>query len=133
MSKSFIEIKNLSKEYKNTNSVIRVLKDINLKIESGKLIALVGPSGSGKSTFLHLLALLDKPNKGEIKILNPKTENLSENKKEKIIQENISIIFQDNNLLSDFSTIENVVIPLNIRENYSHSIKKHLKVLKQVN
>ena len=85
MSKSFIEIKNLSKEYKNTNSVIRVLRDINLKIESGKLIALVGPSGSGKSTFLHLLALLDKPNKGEIKIFGSKTENLSENNKNKII------------------------------------------------
>ena len=134
MSKSFIEIKNLSKEYKNTNSVIRVLRDINLKIESGKLIALVGPSGSGKSTFLHLLALLDKPNKGEIKIFGSKTENLSENNKNKIIQENISIIFQNNNLLSDFTALENVAIPLIIRNNtYSHSIKKASKILHQVN
>ena len=134
MSKSFIEIKNLSKEYKNTNSVIRVLRDINLKIESGKLIALVGPSGSGKSTFLHLLALLDKPNKGEIKIFGSKTENLSENNKNKIIQENISIIFQNNNLLSDFTALENVAIPLIIRNNtYSHSIKKASKILNQVN
>ena len=134
MSKSFIEIKNLRKEYKNTNSVIKVLRDINLKIESGKLIALVGPSGSGKSTFLHLLALLDKPNKGEIKIFGSKTENLSENNKNKIIQENISIIFQNNNLLSDFTALENVAIPLIIRNNtYSHSIKKASKILHQVN
>ncbi len=134
MSKSFIEIKNLRKEYKNTNSVIRVLRDINLKIESGKLIALVGPSGSGKSTFLHLLALLDKPNKGEIKIFGSKTENLTENNKNKIIQENISIIFQNNNLLSDFTALENVAIPLIIRNNtYSHSIKKASKILNQVN
>ncbi len=134
MSKSFIEIKNLRKEYKNTNSVIRVLRDINLKIETGKLIALVGPSGSGKSTFLHLLALLDKPNKGEIKIFGSKTENLSENNKNKIIQENISIIFQNNNLLSDFTALENVAIPLIIRNNtYSHSIKKASKILNQVN
>jgi len=134
MSKSFIEIKNLRKEYKNTNSVIKVLRDINLKIESGKLIALVGPSGSGKSTFLHLLALLDKPNKGEIKIFGSKTENLSENNKNKIIQENISIIFQNNNLLSDFTALENVAIPLIIRNNtYSHSIKKASKILNQVN
>ncbi len=134
MSKSFIEIKNLRKEYKNTNSVIRVLRDINLKIETGKLIALVGPSGSGKSTFLHLLALLDKPNKGEIKIFGSKTENLTENNKNKIIQENISIIFQNNNLLSDFTALENVAIPLIIRNNtYSHSIKKASKILNQVN
>ena len=134
MSKSFIEIKNLRKEYKNTNSVSKVLRDINLKIESGKLIALVGPSGSGKSTFLHLLALLDKPNKGEIKIFGSKTENLSENNKNKIIQENISIIFQNNNLLSDFTALENVAMPLLIRnKNFKFAVKKAERFLKEVN
>ena len=64
MNKFLIKIQNLTKQFENNNSVIKVLKDVNLNLESGKIIALVGPSGSGKSTFLHLLALLDKPTKG---------------------------------------------------------------------
>ena len=69
MSKFLIEIKKLSKQFEANNTIIKVLKDVNLNLESGKIIALVGPSGSGKSTFLHLLALLDKPTKGKISIL----------------------------------------------------------------
>ena len=57
MSKFLIEIKKLNKEFENNNLTVKVLKDVNLNLESGKVIALVGPSGSGKSTFLHLLAL----------------------------------------------------------------------------
>ncbi len=134
MSKKIIEIKKLNKQFKNKNQTIKVLNNINLNLESGKLVALTGPSGSGKSTFLHLLALLDKPTKGEIFLLGKKTEKISEKEKNIIIRNNISIIFQNNNLLSDFTSVENVAIPLIIRGNdYNFSIKKASKILSKVN
>ena len=134
MNKFLIEIKKLSKEFETANSVIKVLKDVNLNLESGKLITLVGPSGSGKSTFLHLLALLDKPTKGKISLLGNSTLNISENKKNQMIRDYVSIIFQNNNLLSDFTALENVAIPLIIRnKTYDFAIKKAEKFLKEVN
>ena len=134
MSKNLIQIKRLNKQFKNNNSTIKVLNNINLNLESGKLVALTGASGSGKSTFLHLLALLDKPTKGEIVLLGKKTENISEKQKNLMIRNNISIIFQNNNLLSDFTSLENVAIPLIIRGNdYNSSTKKAAKILSSVN
>ena len=134
MSKNLIEIKKLKKEFKNNNSVVKVLNNVNINIESGKLVALVGPSGSGKSTFLHLLALLDEPTQGKIFLFGNSITNISEDKKNKIIKDYISIIFQNNNLLSDFTTLENVAIPLIIRnQNYKNSIEKAKKVLAKVN
>lgn len=134
MSKNLIEIKKLKKEFKNNNLVVKVLNNVNINIESGKLVALVGPSGSGKSTFLHLLALLDEPTKGKIFLFGNSTANISEDKKNKIIKNYISIIFQNNNLLSDFTALENVAIPLIIRnQNYKNSIEKAKKVLAKVN
>jgi len=134
MSKNLIEIKKLKKEFKNNNLVVKVLNNVNINIESGKLVALVGPSGSGKSTFLHLLALLDEPTKGKIFLFGNSTANISEDKKNKIIKNYISIIFQNNNLLSDFTALENVAIPLIIRnQNYKKSIEKAKKVLAKVN
>ena len=134
MSKSLIKIQSLTKQFENNNSVIQVLKDVNLNLESGKIIALVGPSGSGKSTFLHLLALLDKPTKGKISILGKSTSDISEDKKNEMIRDHVSIIFQNNNLLSDFTALENVAIPLIIRKkSYSYAIKEAEKFLRQVN
>jgi len=134
MSKFLIEIKKLNKQFTSNNLTVKVLNNINLNLESGKVIALVGPSGSGKSTFLHLLAMLDKPTKGKISILGNSTSNLSENKKNQIVRDYISIIFQNNNLLSDFTALENVAIPLIIRnKSYSFAIKKAEKFLKDVN
>ena len=134
MNKFLVKIQNLSKQFENNNSVINVLKDINLNLESGKIIALVGPSGSGKSTFLHLLALLDKPTKGKISILGKSTSDISEDKKNEMIRDHVSIIFQNNNLLSDFTALENVAIPLIIRnKSYSYAIKEAEKFLRQVN
>ena len=133
MSKNLIEIKKLKKEFKNNNLVVKVLNNVNINIESGKLVALVGPSGSGKSTFLHLLALLDEPTQGKIFLSGNSTANISEDKKNKIIKDYISIIFQNNNLLSDFTALENVAIPLIIRnQNYKKSIEKAKKVLAKV-
>tara|TARA_Y100001970_G_scaffold250005_1_gene321179 strand:- start:13474 stop:14157 length:684 start_codon:yes stop_codon:yes gene_type:complete len=134
MNKFLIEIKKLSKQFVTSNSVVKVLKDINLNLESGKLISLIGPSGSGKSTFLHLLALLDKPTKGKISLLGDSTLNISENKKNQMIRDYVSIIFQNNNLLSDFTALENVAIPLIIRDkSYSFALNKAEKFLKEVN
>ena len=134
MSKPFIKIEKLNKQFETSNSTIQVLKDINLNLVSGKIIAITGPSGSGKSTFLHLLALLDKPTKGKISILGQSANNLSEYNKNKMIRDNISIIFQNNNLLSDFTAIENVAMPLIIRnKNYNYSIKQAEKFLNKVN
>ncbi len=134
MSKLLIKIQNLTKEFENNDSVVKVLKDVNLNLESGKIIALVGPSGSGKSTFLHLLALLDKPTKGKISILGKSVSEMSEDIKNQMIRDNVSIIFQNNNLLSDFTALENVAIPLIIRnKSYSHAIKESEKFLRQVN
>ena len=134
MIREIIQINNLSKHFENGNSKITVLKNVNLKIETGKVVAIVGPSGSGKSTFLHLMSLLDTPSKGKIIISGKSISELNEDEKNKLVRENISIIFQNNNLLSDFTALENVALPLIIREtNYKISIKKAEKFLKKVN
>ena len=111
MSKILLETINLKKTYKHFNGNINLFTNLNLKIKQGDLVALVGPSGSGKSSLLHLLALLDEPTKGDIKINNVFTRKFANDEKDEIRRKNISIIFQDNNLLNDFTAIENVMIP----------------------
>ena len=134
MNNKFIKIEKLTKNFINDKFTVKVLKNLDLKLEMGKIVALIGPSGSGKSTLLHLIALLDKPTNGKISILGKETFNISEEKKNEIIRKNISIIFQNNNLLSDFTAIENVAMPLMIRNySYSDSIKKAENFLKKVN
>ena len=134
MNNNLIKIKNVTKNFINNKLVVKVLKNLNLELEMGNIVALIGPSGSGKSTLLHLIALLDKPTTGNISILGKETFNIAEDEKNRIIRDNISIIFQNNNLLSDFTAIENVAMPLIIRNNsYSDSIQKAEKFLKKVN
>ena len=116
MTKTFIETFNLKKTYQHLDGKINLFNNLNIKINHGELVALVGPSGSGKSSLLHLLALLDEPTNGEIKINKMNTKKFKDEKKDKIRQENISIIFQDNNLLTDFTALENVMMPLIIND-----------------
>tara|TARA_B100001059_G_C17756357_1_gene540124 strand:+ start:884 stop:1345 length:462 start_codon:yes stop_codon:yes gene_type:complete len=132
MSKNLIETINLKKTYKHQNGNITLFDNLNIKIKHGDLVALVGPSGSGKSSLLHLLALLDEPTKGDIKINGNLTKKFEDEKKDKIRRENISIIFQDNNLLTDFTAIENVMMPLFIKGETKEIAKnKAKKFLKQ--
>ena len=133
MTKTFIETFDLKKTYKHLDGNITLFNNLNIKINHGELVALVGPSGSGKSSLLHLLALLDEPTNGEIKINKMNTKKFKSEEKDKIRQENISIIFQDNNLLTDFTALENVMIPLLIKgENKQNAIIKAKKILKSV-
>ena len=134
MNKNSIKVEKLSKNFVNNKVVVKVLNNLNLNLETGNIIALVGPSGSGKSTLLHLLALLDKPTNGKITILGEPTQNITENKRNKLIRNHISIIFQNNNLLLDFTAVENVAMPLIIRnKNYNSSIKEAESYLRKVN
>ena len=133
MNKILLETINIKKTYKHIDGNIALFENLNLKIKHGDLIALVGPSGSGKSSLLHLFALLDDPSKGKILINNKETNNLTESEKDELRRQNISIIFQDNNLLTDFTALENVMMPLLIKgENKKDILIKAKKILKDV-
>ena len=111
-----IELKNISKHY-ITNKKNVILKKINYKFKKGLIYSLVGPSGSGKSTLLNLLSLIDRPTSGEILINKNsiKYNNISEN--DQIRADKIGIIYQQNNLLPDFTALENVYLARLIAEN----------------
>tara|TARA_B100001175_G_C19433934_1_gene602596 strand:+ start:381 stop:1067 length:687 start_codon:yes stop_codon:yes gene_type:complete len=129
---NFIKIKNINKKYEK-NKTIKVLNDITFNFESGKIYSIVGPSGSGKSTLLNLLSLIDSPSSGSIEINKIKInyENSVEN--DKIRAKNIGIIYQDKNLLSDFSAIENVYLPnLLLSNDKSASINLAKKIIKNL-
>ena len=133
MNKILLEAINIKKTYEHINGNIILFNNLNLKIKQGDLIALIGSSGSGKSSLLHLLALLDNPSKGKILINNKEASSLNESQKDEIRRKNISIIFQDNNLLSDFTALENVMMPLLIKgENEKDILSKAKKILKDV-
>ena len=104
---SIIQIKNLSKNY---DSKTRVLKNLSFNFKAGKTYALTGPSGSGKSTLLNLISLIDKPSSGSIKIDNTNINFFSNNTNDKIRSNKIGIVYQDKNLLSDFTILENVYL-----------------------
>jgi len=133
MNKTLIEAINIKKTYEHINGNISLFNNLNLKIKRGDLVALVGPSGSGKSSLLHIFALLDNPSKGKILINNKETSNLTDTQKDQIRKKNISIIFQDNNLLTDFTALENVMMPLLIKgENKKEILLKVKKILKDI-
>ena len=132
MSKSIV-LKNIGKKYfSHTN--IKVLNDITFTFEKGKIYSLVGPSGSGKSTLLNLLSLIDEPNSGSIEILNKKINFSEKVENDKIRSEKIGIIYQDKNLLNDFTALENIYLPkLLLTNDKKTSIAEAKKISKNVN
>ena len=106
---NIIELNNISKTFDNKKK-ITVLKNLNFKFKKGKIYSLIGPSGSGKSTLLNLLSLIDRPNSGSISIGNT-VINFDETNKNDILRANkIGIIYQQDNLLPDFTAIENIYL-----------------------
>ena len=129
---NIIKTVNLSKSFflkKNLN----ILKKISVEIKKGELLALLGPSGSGKSTFLHMIALLDQPSSGEIYFEGKKTSLMNDFEKDEMRSKKISIVYQQNNLLNDFTSLENVAIAMiSFGKNKLTAMNETKKILKKV-
>ena len=134
MNKEIIKLSKISKKFASANKDIIVLKNVNIKINKGELVSLSGPSGSGKSTLLHIIALLDQPTSGEVFFKKKNFSKSNDSEKDFVRRKGISIIYQQNNLLSDFTALENVLIPLlNNGYSWDESTKKATKTLSLVN
>ena len=134
MNKEIIKLSKISKKFVRANKDIIVLKNVNIKINKGELVSLSGPSGSGKSTLLHIIALLDQPTSGEVFFKEKNFSKSNDSEKDFVRRKGISIIYQQNNLLSDFTALENVLIPLlNNGYSWDESTKKATKMLSLVN
>ena len=129
---NFLELKNISKHFNNEKK-IKVLKNLSYNFKKGNMYALMGPSGSGKSTLLNLISLIDKPTIGSIKF-NDDLVNFSNNKKNDIFRaKNIGIVYQQNNLLSDFTALENVYLAnLSINNDKDSARTKAIDLLKKI-
>ncbi|MDC0926427.1 ABC transporter ATP-binding protein [Candidatus Pelagibacter sp.] len=129
---NFLELKNISKHF-NIDKKIKVLKNLSYNFNKGKMYSLMGPSGSGKSTLLNLISLIDRPSLGSIKF-NDKLVNFSNNKNNDIFRaKNIGIVYQQNNLLVDFTALENVYLAnLSINNDKDSAITKAKVLLKNI-
>ena len=111
MSKNIIELKNIKKVYKAVGGDTEALKDIDLKIPKGEFLSIMGPSGSGKSTLMNILGLLDVPTSGEYILNGNDVSKLNEKELAKIRNKEIGFVFQQFNLLSRTTVLDNVLLP----------------------
>ena len=128
---SLIEVKNLSKLYGSGEAEITALKNINLNIEQGEFVAIVGPSGSGKSTLLHLLGGVDKPSSGEVIIKGESIYKLKEKELAILRRRKLGFVFQFFNLIPVLTAEENIEMPVlldngKIDKNYMNELLKLL-------
>ena len=129
---NIIELKNIVKNYTKKKK-IRVLNRLKFSFKAGKIYSLMGPSGSGKSTLLNLLSLIDIPTSGTIKILNNSIDFSLKSQNDKLRAKKIGIIYQDNNLLNDFTVIENVYLArLSLDENKEKAVLDAKKLIKKL-
>ena len=110
--KKVIETKKLSRIFKNGEIEVHALTDVDMVIEQGEFVAIMGASGSGKSTLLHIIGCLDKPTSGEYSLDDVRVNELEKNQLADIRNQKIGFIFQSYNLLSRTTALENVELPL---------------------
>ncbi len=109
---SLIELKNIHKSYPLGDKELEILKGIDLTIEQGEFVAIMGPSGSGKSTLMNILGCLDKPSKGQYLLDGRRVENITSDELAEIRNQKIGFVFQGFNLLARISALENVELPM---------------------
>ena len=126
-----ISLKKVSKSFFN-NKKLTVLKKVNYSFSKGKIYSLMGPSGSGKSTLLNILSLIDKPTSGSLSIEDDAIDFNDDIKNDIIRSNKIGIIYQQNNLLPDFTALENVYLAnLAFNDNKNNAVTKALNLIKK--
>ena len=129
MNKSVLELKNIKRHFGKGETKTEVLKGIDLKINAGEIVALVGPSGSGKSTLLQIAGLLDTPSDGTIYVAGENASKASDKKRTSLRQNYIGFVYQAHLLLPDFSALENVMMPMLLAGVKEKEAKEHAEKL----
>ena len=106
-----LELKNVYRSFKQGGQTLQVLRGVDLDINQGEVVALIGPSGSGKSTLLQLAGLLEKPTKGDIYLEGQKCSTLGDAMRTSLRRDYLGFVYQYHNLLADFNAVENVMLP----------------------
>lgn len=131
-----LEVQNIKKIYRSRfgKNELEALKSINFTVEAGEYIAIMGESGSGKTTLLNILALLDRPTSGKVILMGKDLQEIKDNEMAKFRRENLGFVFQDFNLLDNFTVKENILLPLVLSdEKISVMEEKLLKIAKKLN
>ena len=129
-----LNLQKISHSYFQGGNTVNVIRNLDLSLKKNCIVGLFGPSGSGKSTLLNLIGLIEKPSNGNIFIDNCDTVKFKDEMKTKLRREKISFIFQNNQLLEDFTCLENIALPLLLNgTTFSNSKQKALNLLSKFN
>jgi ABC-type lipoprotein export system ATPase subunit len=109
-----ILVENVQKSYGSGETAVPVLRGLNMRVEAGEFVAVLGPSGSGKSTLLNILGLMDRPDTGELSLGGTRAANLDDSERSRLRNERLGFVFQFDSLLPEFTILENVTMPARI-------------------
>ncbi|HEV2418852.1 MAG TPA: ATP-binding cassette domain-containing protein, partial [Terriglobia bacterium] len=126
MEKPVVEIRNLSKSFQRDSFTVTALEGVNLDIEEGEFVCLMGPSGSGKTTLLNMIAGIDQPTSGELRVLGEDVARISEDRLAEWRNHHVGFVFQTFNLIPVLDAFENVELPLLLTKLSAEERKKHV-------
>lgn len=130
-AKPALEVQSVTKYYEDGGERLEILRGVNLTVDSGEMLAIIGASGSGKSTLLHIMGLLDKPSSGSVRVDGVETAGLSEAQRSQLRNQKLGFVYQFHHLLPEFTALDNVAMPLIMRRDSYESARARAEVVLQ--